>query len=218
MKKKILVIVAIVAMMIMGISCGVDKSEASNVDDVSNVSIEKENVDTEGVMADIAINIEGIVVEVDENKVALDTGKIVIITEKTVFETQDIGEIEEIENRIEIGNFIQGYTSDDLDVDEVVADVISRNEKMQISSKIAINIEGVVVAIDENVITLDNGQKFIVNEETAFETQVEGDINSPMRREVNSVFEIGNFVQGFTMDDLNQEMVVALVISCNRVL
>lgn len=228
MKKLIYALTVIAMMMTMTVGCSNEKTNDSGKDAV-NTTVESQtneqvnetaNEDefdnnVEGILADIAINIEGVVTEIDGNKVTLDTGKVVIITEDTLFETQDIGEVVEIENIIEIGNYIQGFTSGDPEAEEVIADVINMNEKMQINSKIAINIEGLVVAVDENIITLDNGQKFIVNEETVFETQVEGDVDSPMTRAVNDVFEVGNYVQGFTMDDLEQEVVVALVINHN---
>lgn len=231
MKKLILTVTVVAMMMTMIVGCSNgERKETSK--DVTKTSVEshvnepvketdegdKLDNNSDGICDDIAINIEGVVTELDGNKVTLDTGIVFIITVDTVFETQNVGESAEIGNVIEVGNFIQGFTLGDPEAEEVIVDVISMNEKMQISAKIAINIEGFVVAIDENEITLDNGQKFIVNEETAFETQVEGDINSPMSNEVNDVFEIGNYVQGFTMDDLGQEVVVALVINNNGAL
>lgn len=226
MKKLNLAVMVVVMMMTMVAGCSNDKEKDSGMDPV-NVTVDSqannqvnettnENDNNLGdIQVDIAVNIEGVVTEIDGNRVTLDTGKVVTITEDTIFETQDIGEIVEIGQVIEVGNYIQGFTSGDSDAEEIIADVINMNEKMQISSKIAINIEGFVIAVDENVITLDNGQKFIVNEETAYETQVEGDMNSPMTSEINNFIEIGNYIQGFTMDDLEEEIVVAVVINHN---
>jgi len=219
MKKFTLVVVGLIMMMTMVVGCSNDKTgdtlESKPEVAVTEFDVEEANDSIEGIMADILINIEGVVAEIDGNVITLDTGKVVIISDETAFETQKIGDVVEIENVIEVGNFIQGYTSDDPEANEVNADVINTNEKMQISSKIAINIEGVVVAVEENVITLDNGQKFMVTDETAFETQVESDVNSSLTKEVNEIFEIGNLVQGFTMDDFEKDIVVALVINSN---
>jgi|GEM_PF-1998501 len=217
--KKFTLVVGLIMMMTMVVGCSNDKTgdtlESKPEVAVTEFDVEEANDSIEGIMADILINIEGVVAEIDGNVITLDTGKVVIISDETDFETQKIGDVVEIENVIEVGNFIQGYTSDDPEANEVNADVINTNEKMQISSKIAINIEGVVVAVEENVITLDNGQKFMVTDETAFETQVESDVNSSLTKEVNEIFEIGNLVQGFTMDDFEKDIVVALVINSN---
>ncbi len=80
------------------------------------------------------------------------------------------------------------------------------------TAKIEINIEGVVTEVNGNKITLDNGKTVIITEETAFETQKIGEI-VPIDREIL----VGNFIQGFTLDDDTLGEVTALVINSNGV-
>ncbi len=81
------------------------------------------------------------------------------------------------------------------------------------TAKIAINIEGFVTEINGNKITLDNGKTVIITEETAFETQNVGETVP-----INDEILVGNFIQGFTLDDETLDEVTALVINSNGVL
>ncbi|MBO2945258.1 hypothetical protein JJQ72_14865 [Paenibacillus sp. F411] len=169
--------------------------------------------ETGTVMGDIAINIEGVVSEIDGNRITLDSGKVVIINDDTAFETLNVGETVEIDDEIKVGNYIQGFTSGDAEANEVTADVINTNEKMEISSKIAINIEGIVTEVDGNKITLDTGKEVIINNDTEFVTENVGNFI-----EVDRNIEVGNFIQGFTFGDAEANTVTADAISSNAVL
>lgn len=212
--KKLILLLSMVAMVSLFTACSNDEGKTLETGDnqvtITSNESRSEN-DLVGISADIAINIEGVVTEIIGNKYVLDNGMVVIITEDTVFETENVGQVVDVDNLVEVGNFIQGYTGGEVDQDEVVADFINTNRKMEISSKIAINIEGVVTDINGNVYTLDNGKLIVVTEETVFETQNIGE-----RVKVNDVIEIGNFIQGFTLGNPDDEEVVAAVISANE--
>ena len=73
------------------------------------------------------INFEGIVTAVEENRVTLESGMIIIITENTEFAGDpDTGNA--VSKEILVGNYIQGYTEDDIDAAEVTANNIWSNE------------------------------------------------------------------------------------------
>ena len=61
------------------------------------------------------------------------------------------------------------------------------------TGKMVVNIEGTVSEVDEDRITLDNGQVVIVNENTAF-TDAKGTVE-------DAVLAEGDFIQGYTEDD-----------------
>ena len=77
-------------------------------------------------MGKVAINIEGTVTEVDGDKITLDNGMVIVITEDTLFAGDpDTGNT--ISQDIAVGNYIQGFTSGDLEAAEVNADNIYTN-------------------------------------------------------------------------------------------
>ncbi len=104
-----------------------EEFESIQVED--NEKADNSNIETNELLptAKIAINIEGIVTAVEGNKITLDSGKVVFITDETAFETQNVGEIVPIDSEILVGNFIQGFTLDDENLDEVTALVINSN-------------------------------------------------------------------------------------------
>ncbi len=96
-----------------------------------------------------------------------------------------------------------------LSEDNENADSTETNELLP-TAKIAINIEGVVTAVDGNKITLDNGKTVIITEETLFETENVGNFIP-----VDDDILVGNYLQGFTLGDSTASEVVADVISMN---
>lgn len=125
MKK--LILAKVIMMITISVGCS-GATVKTGVNEIANTGEMSNN--TNGAMADILINIEGIVAKVDGNKITLDTGQVILITDDTAFETQNIGEVVKVMGGIEVGNFIQGYTSVDSEADEVIADIINTNEKM----------------------------------------------------------------------------------------
>lgn len=79
-----------------------------------------------GVSLKPVVNFEGTVSETDDNVIVLESGKKVIITENTVFGGDPDTE-NAVSKDIEAGNYIQGYTADNPDADEVTADNIWAN-------------------------------------------------------------------------------------------
>ena len=72
------------------------------------------------IMLKPVINFEGVVTAVEGNRVTLESGKIVLITEDTEFGGDpDTGNA--VSEEILVGNYIQGYTEDDVDGAEVTA-------------------------------------------------------------------------------------------------
>ena len=61
------------------------------------------------------------------------------------------------------------------------------------SGKIVINFEGSIASVEENGITLENGQLVLFDDETVF-----SDANGTV---VDVKLEVGDFIQGHTADD-----------------
>ena len=80
------------------------------------------------------INFEGVVTAVDGDRITLKDGKVILITDDTAFggdpDTNNV-----VSDNIQVGNFIQGYTEDDTDAEEVTANRIWTNETPTISGK-----------------------------------------------------------------------------------
>lgn len=75
--------------------------------------------------------------------------------------------------------------------------------------KIAVNISGKVEEISEDGRKIKIGGKWIiVDENTEFSTNFDGE-------EVSREFKIGNYVEGFTIDDVNSSEVTAEIIYSN---
>ena len=72
-----------------------------------------------GIQGKIAINISGVIEEVDGDKVKLDNGQWVVITEETLFEDDPDNGVEAVSRELLVGNFIQGYTNDNPENDTV---------------------------------------------------------------------------------------------------
>ena len=80
------------------------------------------------------INFEGVVTAVDGDRITLKDGKVILITDDTAFggdpDTNNV-----VSDNIQVGNFIQGYTEDDIDAEEVTANRIWTNETPTITGK-----------------------------------------------------------------------------------
>lgn len=71
------------------------------------------------------------------------------------------------------------------------------------TGKVVVNIEGTVTAVDGSEITLDSGKVVVISTDTRFMGDTNGD------------FAVGNFVQGYTADDPDADVVTAVKIYCN---
>ncbi len=109
---------------------------------------------TGDLMADIAINIEGTIVNLTDNGFVLDNGQTVIITEETRFEDDPDCGIEPVNSEFQVGNIIQGYTEEDSSMEVVKAYVINAN---------IFQFKGVIKEINENtaIVTPDEGEMIL---------------------------------------------------------
>lgn len=141
----------------------------------------------------VVVNIEGTVTAVNGGEITLEGGKVVVISEDTVF-AGDPDTNNQVSDQINVGNFIQGYTSDDLSLDKVNAAKIYANRAPQrTGGKIVIDFEGTISAVDGDRITLDNGKVVLVDANTVY-TDVNGTAENP-------ALAVGAYIQGNTDDD-----------------
>lgn len=142
------------------------------------------------------INFEGVVTNVEGNKITMNNGQIVIITEDTVF-GGDTNTSNPVSEDILIGNFIQGYTKDNVDGKEITANKIWCNEgRTSGSAKRIINFEGRVIKVEQNNIILDTGKIIKIDENT---TITSSDGNSA------DIIE-GDYIQGYSENIENSEI------------
>lgn len=189
-KMKKLVCICMAAMMAFTTLQGCSTASTNSSDDVNDAATGK-----------VVVNIEGTVTAVNGDEVSLGNGKTVIISEETVF-VSDPDTNHVVSEEIVIGNFIQGYTKDDPDSGQVIADKIYSNVPVQTGSgKMVINFEGMVTTVEDDRITLENGQVILITDDTVFSVAsgiVEG-----------IVLLEGYNIQGYTEDDLNASEVTA---------
>lgn len=115
----------------------------------------------------VVVNIEGTVTSVDGSKITLDNGKRVTVSPDTIFAGDPDTNIV-VSKNIVVGNFIQGYTKDDADSEQVSADKIYCNSPVRTGSKLLINFEGEIVSVEDGSITLKSGQKITFSDDTVF--------------------------------------------------
>ena len=122
--KKYLSIIAMAAIVSAVSACSgaaaISQEEAMN-NTVSEVAAVSENEQpTIAHAAKVVVNFEGTVTEVNGNEITLENGKTVVITDETVFGGDpDTGNA--VSSDIAVGNFIQGFTQDDPEADEITA-------------------------------------------------------------------------------------------------
>ncbi len=172
----------------------------------------KQNVDSENnstIRAKIAINIEGVVTEIHGNRITLDNGQTVIISEKTLFETENVGNFVAVDKNIQVGNYIQGFTFGDEKADVVIADVISSNGVLEMSMRsVMVNIEGIIVEVSEDGkrFKLNTGKWVVVTENT--ELGITSPNAAPKEKQYfEPTFRIGNSIAGFTLDESTDTLI-----------
>ena len=142
------------------------------------------------------INFEGVVTDVEEGRITLKDGKIVLISEDTVF-GGDLDTNNTVGKDILIGNFIQGYTEDDVDSEEITANKIWTNEERTSGAgKRVINFAGRVSKVEQNSVTLDNGKIVRIAEDTT--------VTSPDGSSIEIIE--GDYIQGYAENVENNEI------------
>lgn len=134
---------------------------------VALVGCSKAETETAAQSGKVVVNFEGVVTAVDGEKITLENGKIVLVSSDTVFSGDpDTGH--GVSEEILVGNFIQGYTKDDPDADQISAHKLYCNEPARSGGKMVVNFEGKVTAVAGNRVTLENGQVVLIDEATVF--------------------------------------------------
>ena len=198
MKKAVSVIFAAVLLMASLSACltvTITKHEEVPADEAEN------ETPAAAAAGKVIVNFEGTVSEVNGNVITLGSGRTVVITEDTVFGREGG---DPVSSDIAVGNFIQGFTQDDPDADQVIAANVWVNLVMQESSggKILINYEGTIVEVNGDAVTLDNGKIVKVTADTIYSAA--GGILSDV------VLHEGLFVQGYTEDDPDAAEITAV--------
>ena len=78
------------------------------------------------------------------------------------------------------------------------------------SGKVAVNFEGTVAEVNGNEVKLENGKTIVITDDTGFGREG-GD-------PVSTEFTVGNFIQGYTLDDPDADTVTAANIWVNFVI
>lgn len=203
--KKILVITLAAMMMVSGLVACEAKGETSRV-------VAQNTSDVSAVKAKVLVNISGEIVEVEESRVKLDNGMWVLIDEETVFGDDPDNGVEAVDATMLVGNHIQGYTDEDVEANkEVKAKRIYSNRKpSKPMGKVAVNISGEIVEVKEDRVKLDNGMWVIITEDTDFSDDPDNGSQA-----VNDALVVGNYIVGYTFDDVSSEVVTAYSIYSN---
>ena len=160
---KKLVCICMAALMTLSTMVGCSPADTTSADNAGSAPTGK-----------VGVNFEGTVTAVNGDEVTLESGKIIVITSDT-------------------GNFIQGYTEDDPDSERVSADKIYCNVAARIGGKLVINFEGKVAAVEDDRMTLENGQVVLISDDTVFS------IASGVVEHI--ILSEGYNIQGYTEDD-----------------
>ena len=143
-----------------------------------------------------AVNFEGVVTAVDGGSVTLEDGTTVLITDGTVF-AGDPDTANAVSADIAVGNFLQGYTADDVNAAQITAGNIWTNRpKESAGGKMAVNFEGRVTQAEAGTVTLDNGKIIRISEET--------DVTAPDGSPAD--IAVGDYIQGYAGDPEGSEI------------
>ncbi len=137
--------------------------------------------------------------------------KFVVGDEVVVYYTGEIMESYPLQiNTVDVG-FVAEFESAVAEYNLEDSDI--KTAELLPTAKIAINIEGFVVAVEGNKITLDSGKIVLITDETVFETENVGNFIP-----VDDDIVVGNFIQGFTLGDADAAEVIADFISSNGII
>ena len=118
----------------------------------------------------------------------------VLITDDTNFDG-DPDSSDTVSEDIQPGNFIQGYTEDALDSDQITAKSIWANLP-QSSGKLRINFEGRVAQVADDSVTLEDGTVVLISEQTVVKT-FDGSV---------AEIAVGDYIQGYAADPSAAEL------------
>lgn len=141
------------------------------------------------------INFEGVVTSVDNGTFTLDNGKVIVINNQTEF-APDPDSTGDVDQNIAVGNYIQGYTSDNTDSKELTAEHIWANLAPTTGSKIAVNFEGRVASISDDTAVLEDGTVVRINKSTS--------IQAPDGNETS--VSADDYIQGYAEDPTAAEL------------
>lgn len=136
----------------------------------------------------VEVNFEGVVAAVEDDTITLADGKIIVITDETSF-ASDPDSDRTISDEIAVGNYIQGYTTDDANADKVTASNIWANDAPTTGGKMAVNFEGRVAAVEDGIVTLEDGTVILTDG---------ADIAAPDGSA--GKISVGDYIQGYTED------------------
>lgn len=141
---------------------------ANSVPDTNSTS-ESDSTNVSGVTAGkVIVNFEGTVTAVNGNEITLENGKTIVISSDTVF-AGDPDTNNAVSENIDVGNFVQGFTNDDPESDQISADKIWCNVAAQPSmGKLMTNFAGTVAAVDGKSVTLESGEVILMDNDTVF--------------------------------------------------
>ncbi|WP_432626394.1 hypothetical protein [Brotaphodocola sp.] len=104
---------------------------------------------------------------------------------------------------------VTGCSNHPANDETMTVQTIAHDDSKVTSYKPAINFEGKVSSVDGQVITLEDGKKILITEDTGFGG--DPDTNNEVSREILP----GNFIQGYTDDQPEQDEVTAVQIWTN---
>lgn len=131
MNKKLIAILATIMVLTAITGCNSNNinedkktpQQSSQIDKQTNT----QNNDANKPTAKVLVNISGKIISIDNNKITLDNNLAILIDNNTIFaDDPDCGS-KEVSKEFKVGNFIQGYTSDDFSQSTVTADNIYTN-------------------------------------------------------------------------------------------
>lgn len=127
MSKKLIAILATIMILTTITACNSKNTSEDTKTPQESSQTNDYNENTKKPMAKVLVNISGKVVSIDGNKITLDNNLVILIDDNTIFaDDPDCGS-KEVSKEFIIGNFVQGYTSDDLSQEVVTADNIYSN-------------------------------------------------------------------------------------------
>ncbi|BBI36613.1 DUF5666 domain-containing protein [Cohnella abietis] len=174
------------------------------------------------IVGKVAVNIDGVITEVSADGKSFKVGDLwVTVTDKTALgskePTASKPSEELLQKEFKVGNIVSGYTSQDVGSGKVTADVIYNNIAPQkdnitnppIKGKAAVNIEGEITEVSADGKSFKVGGLWVtVTSET--ELGISGPTAAkPSEALLQKEFKVGNFVSGFTTEDVGTGKVTA---------
>ena len=196
MKRKIFAM-GLAAVMVISLLSGCSGKGQNNTSGGSSIEVPSNNKPSSGYTGGPSggkpaqkpvINFEGVVTAVDDDTITLSDGKTVIITDDTIF-ASDPDSDAAVSKDVAVGNYIQGYTADNVDANEVTASNIWTNDAPTTRGKLAVNFEGRVASVEDGKVTLEDGTVVLTGG---------AEISSPDGSAAE--IAVGDYIQGYAED------------------